>query len=161
GSAMRPLIPGTLLLAVVLAGCAPRADRVLDGTGSTFIAPLMGKGKDRYRTERDAKMTQEGVGSWTRAQPPTGGLFDFACSLLPLSDDQLDQARQARGEVVHIPLTLSAVVPAYNLEGVTGPLTLSGPVLADIYLGKITRWNDPAVQGLNPGVSLPDREIVV
>jgi phosphate transport system substrate-binding protein len=158
---MRRLVPGALVLAALVAGCGPRVDRVLDGTGSTFIAPLMGKWKDRYRTERGVKVTYEGVGSGTGVQRLTGGLFDFACSDAPLSEEQLDQARKLRGEVVHIPLTLSAVVPAYSLEGVKGPLTLSGPVLADIFLGTVTRWDDPAVRALNPGVSLPDREIVV
>jgi phosphate ABC transporter phosphate-binding protein len=158
---MRRLVPGALVLAALLAGCGPRSDRELRGTGSTFIAPLMGKWKERYQTERGVKATYESVGSGAGVLRLMGGLFDFACADAPLSDEQLDQAGQARGEVVHIPLALSAVGPAYNREGRTGPLTLSGPVLADIFLGKVTRWNDPAVQGLNPGASLPDREIVV
>jgi phosphate ABC transporter phosphate-binding protein len=148
-------------LSVLLSGCSPRSDRALDGTGSTFIAPLMDKWKERYKGEHQVKMTYEGVGSGTGVQRLTSGLFDFACSDSPLDDGQLVEARKARGEVVHIPLTLSAVVAAYNLPEAKDPLILSGPVLADVYLGKIRRWNDPAIQALNPGVSLPDREVVV
>src|SRR5204863_4734628 len=65
------------------------------------------------------------------------------------------------GEAVHVPLVLGAVVPTYNLEGVEKPLRFTGPVLADIYLGNIKKWNDQALRQLNPGVDLPDKEIVV
>src|SRR5437763_1132920 len=71
------------------------------------------------------------------------------------------QAAAAGGEVVHIPLVMGGVVPAYNLSEVREPLRFTGPVLADIFLGKVTRWNDGRLRELNPGAGLPDREIAV
>src|SRR5207237_1420196 len=69
--------------------------------------------------------------------------------------------KEAGGDVIHVPLALGAVVPAYNLPGVTQPLNFDGPVLARIYLGSIKKWNDPALAALNPGVPLPDLDIAV
>jgi phosphate transport system substrate-binding protein len=86
---------------------------------------------------------------------------DFGCTDAPMSEEQLRQAMAAGGEVVHIPLVLGAVVVVYNLDEVKELLQLTGPVVADIFLGKITRWNDPAIKELNPGVDLPDKEIAV
>jgi phosphate transport system substrate-binding protein len=85
---------------------------------------------------------------------------DFACTDLPLSGDQLRRAKEAGG-VVQIPFLLTAVVPVYHLDGLAEPLRFSGPVLADIFLGRIRKWSDPALRVLNPGVDLPDRDIVV
>jgi phosphate transport system substrate-binding protein len=107
------------------------------------------------------KFTYESVGSVVGLQRLNTGAFDFACTDVPLDQEQLARARKARGAVLHIPLVLAAVVPAYNLEGLKAPLTFTGPVLADIYLGKITRWNDKALADQNPGVALPDKDIVV
>jgi len=86
---------------------------------------------------------------------------DFCCSDAPLTDVQLQQARQSGGDVMHIPLALGGIVPAYNLPGIDNPLRLSGPVLAGIYLGEIKKWNDPGLREINPGVDLPDQEIAV
>src|SRR5262249_14722620 len=76
-------------------------------------------------------------------------------------DHQLREAKATAGDLVHIPLALGAVVVVYNLDEVKEPLNLTGPVVADIYLGKITRWNDAALKDLNPGVDLPNRPIAV
>jgi phosphate transport system substrate-binding protein len=161
GMVMRRVIAAALILLSISAGCSNQTDRALDGTGSTFVAPLMSKWKERYQTERGVKITYESVGSGVGIDRLLSGQFDFACTDAPLSDEQVNKARQARSDVVHIPLTLGAVVPAYNLEGYYNELILNGPVLADIYLGKITKWNDSAIQDLNKGVKLPEREIVV
>ena len=85
----------------------------------------------------------------------TAKTFDFGCTDGPMNDEQLKKAQETGGEVVHIPLVMGAVVPAYNLEEVKEPLVFSGPVLADIFLGKIKKWDDKAIQDLNPGVKLP------
>jgi len=78
------------------------------------------------------------------------GTYDFGCTDLPMNAEQLDKARQTRGEIVHIPLVMGAVVPIYNLKELTETLVFSGPVLADISLGKIKKWNDEAIKELNP-----------
>src|SRR5262249_18715364 len=85
-------------------------------------------------------------------------LYDFGCTDAFMTDKEKEMAD--KGLVLHIPLVLGALVPAYNLQ-VEQQLKFTGPVLADIYLGKITRWNDPALAALNPGVALPDQNIVV
>src|SRR5262249_1603269 len=79
----------------------------------------------------------------------------------PMTQEQLDKVKQSSGEIVHIPLIMGAVVPAYNLADVKGAVTLTGPVLAGIFLGEITKWNDTAIQALNPDIALPDKDIAV
>ncbi len=117
----------------------------------------------RWQTEYAGigSLSYEAVGSAVGLQRLNSGAFDFACTDEPLDHEQLAKARKARGEVLHIPLVLGAVVPAYNLDEAKSPLIFSGPVLADIFLGKIKRWNDPALLDSNPGVKLPDKEITV
>jgi phosphate transport system substrate-binding protein len=148
-------------LTALAAGCGPRAETRLSGTGSTFIAPLMERWAVEYRRAKGVEVEYEPVGSVVGLQRFSGGLFDFSCTDAVLSEDQLHKAREAGGEVVHVPLVVGAVVPVYNLDGVTDPLTLSGPVLADIYLGKVTKWDDEAIRELNPSARLPDKEIAV
>jgi phosphate transport system substrate-binding protein len=87
--------------------------------------------------------------------------IDFGCTDAPMNEEQLEKARQAGGAVLHVPLVLGAVVPIYNLPDVQKELRFTGPLLADIYLGKVKKWNDPAIQEVNPGVQLPDMEIQV
>jgi phosphate transport system substrate-binding protein len=142
-------------------GCGGRPEPKVNGTGSTFIAPLMNKWIGEYRQVKGAEVTYESVGSRLGVERQTAKMFEFACTDAPLTEAQRKKAEQTNGEVVHIPLILGAVVPVYNLEEASGPLTFSGPVLADIYLGKITKWNDPALKELNRDVKLPDQEIVV
>jgi phosphate transport system substrate-binding protein len=142
-------------------GCGGRSEQPLSGSGSTFVAPLMGRWEDEYARARRGKVTYESVGSVVGVRRLAGGVFDFACTDAPLSEEQLRALADANGEVIHVPLVLGAVVPAYNLSDTAEPLALSGPVLADIYRGKLTRWNDRAIQDLNPGAALPDREIAV
>jgi phosphate transport system substrate-binding protein len=105
-------------------------------------------------------MHYEAVGSGVGVKRLNNGFFDFACTDAPLSKEQL-AAAQKNGKVIHIPLVLGAVVAAYNLPGEVGQLTFSGEVLADIYLGKITRWNDEAIKKLNPNAKLPSDNITV
>jgi phosphate transport system substrate-binding protein len=86
---------------------------------------------------------------------------DFACSDAPLTDEQLAAAKKAGGEILHVPLVMGGVVPAYNLQGVDRPIRFTGKALADIYLGKINKWNDPELKEINPGLDLPDQDIAV
>jgi phosphate ABC transporter phosphate-binding protein len=152
-------------LAALAAGCTtsntgsqqPR----LNGAGSSFVYPMMSKWSSEYKKARQVEVNYQSVGSGAGIQQVTAKTIDFGCTDAPMNEEQLEKARKEGGDVVHIPLVMGAVVPAYNVEEVHEPLTFSGPVLADIYLGKIKKWNDSALKELNPGAALPDRDIAV
>src|SRR5262249_46462431 len=103
------------------------------------------------------KISYSGGGSGQGIRSMSDKLKDFGCTDAFMTKDEL---AKAKGEVLHIPLVMGAIVPAYNLKEVEPQIKFSGPVLADIYLGKITKWNDKALQDLNPGVTLPDKKII-
>jgi phosphate ABC transporter phosphate-binding protein len=150
-----------LLLAVMLlsgGGCT-KTD-ALTGAGATFIYPMMSKWAHEYEKAKGIKINYQSIGSGGGIQQMTAQTVAFGCSDGPMNEEQLKKAKEVNGDVVHIPLAMGADVPAYNLESVK-ELKFSGPVLADIYLGKIKKWNDSALQKLNPDASLPDKEIVV
>ena len=127
----------------------------LVGAGSTLVAPLMSKWQSGYASKTKETVTYGAIGSGGGISQITSRTVDFGASDAPLTPDQF---KEANG-VVQIPWALSGTVPAYNVKGVPKNLKLSGEVLADIYLGKITTWNDPAIAKLNPGVSLPATKI--
>ena len=134
----------------------------LNGAGSTFVYPLMVQWAHDYeRCEEGCKVTYHASGSDGGIKFLTEKKVDFGCTDGPMTDEELEMARATGGEVLHVPLVLGAVVPVYNLANVKDPLRFSGPVLADIFLGKVKKWNDEALQNLNPGVKLPDQEIHV
>jgi phosphate transport system substrate-binding protein len=133
----------------------------MNGGGSTFIYPLIEKWGAVYQKEKGVKINYVPVGSAGGIQQFTSQTLDFCCTDAPLTAEQLKQAQESGGDVLHVPLALGGIVPAYNLPGLDKPLRFSGAVLADIFLGAISKWNDPALQELNPGVALPDQEIVV
>jgi phosphate transport system substrate-binding protein len=152
-----------LLLAGLATGCGPVGTPRLDGGGATFVEPLMLKWQRVYERQTGVQIDYTGTGSGNGIQQMTRGAILFGCTDVPLTAEQRQVAREAHGEVVHVPLALGAVVPIYHLSdaGTGGPLRFSGPVLADIFLGDITRWNDRALAELNPGIRLPDRPITV
>jgi phosphate transport system substrate-binding protein len=133
----------------------------LNAGGATFIYPMMSKWASEYDKAKGVKVNYQSIGSGGGIQQMTSKTFDFGCSDAPLNEEQLKKARETGGEAVHIPLVMGAVVPAYNLAEASEPLQFTGPVLADIFLGKIKRWNDAPLKELNPGVNLPDQEIAV
>jgi phosphate transport system substrate-binding protein len=133
----------------------------VEGDGSSSIAPLMQKWASEYEKTKGVKIEYTSCGSGNGIDHLIKGVNDFACTDFPLNAEQLRKARQVGGELVHIPLTLQAVVVVYNVEELQVSLRLTGPVLADIFLGKITRWNDPAIKELNAGAELPDKQILV
>jgi phosphate ABC transporter phosphate-binding protein len=133
----------------------------VEGGGSTLIAPLMEKWVGVYAKAKGVKVDYGRAGSGKGISQTIAGIYDFGCTDAPMSEQQLKEAQEHHGAVVHIPLAMGSIVPAYNLKGIDERLKFTGPVLADIYLGKIKKWNDKALADLNPGVKLPDQNIVV
>ncbi len=127
----------------------------LVGAGSTLVAPLMSKWQSDYASKTKATVTYGAIGSGGGIDQITSRTVDFGASDAPLTAAQLSEAKG----VEQIPWALSGTVPAYNVKGAPSNLKLNGEVLADIYLGKVTQWNDPAIAKLNPGASLPSTKI--
>jgi phosphate transport system substrate-binding protein len=150
-----------LICAAVLVGTAAATN--LNGAGATFPNPIYQKWFSEYhKAHSDVEINYQSVGSGAGIQQLTAGTVDFGASDMPMKDEQLADVKTKRGfDTFNIPTVLGAVVPAYNVAGVSGELKFSGPVLADIYLGKIKKWDDPAITKLNPGVKLPSTDIVV
>jgi len=156
------LAVGSLLLAP---GCHNNnaAAKSLSAGGATFIYPMMAKWAYEYNKEKAIQVGYASTGSGAGVAQMIEKTIDFGCSDFPMNPEQLKKAKDTHGEVVHIPLAMGAVVPAYNLDEVKDkPVRFTGEVLAEIYLGKIKKWNDPKLQALQePGVKLPDKDIVV
>lgn len=131
----------------------------LTGAGSTFDNPLFSKAFSQYQqVNPNVQVNYQSVGSGAGVQQLTQNTVDFGATDFPLSDDQM---KAINGEVVHVPVTLGPAAIAYNLPGVKEGLKLSGQVLADIYLGKITKWDDPQIASLNQDLKLPSTDIAV
>jgi phosphate transport system substrate-binding protein len=129
----------------------------ISGAGSTFAAPIYTKWAGAYQKVGGGTVTFHGVGSSEGLKEVLAKEVDFAGSDAPLSDDELQ-----KNGLLQFPTVVGGVVPVVNLPGIKpGELTLSGPVLGDIYLGKIVNWNDPAIAALNPTLKLPDAAIAV
>jgi len=139
-------------------GGQPTRQVRLSGGGATFPYPLYSKWIEEYKkVEPGVVVDYQSIGSGGGIKGITERTFDFAGSDAPMSDEELSKVQ---GELVHIPAVLGAVVVTYNLPGISS-LKLDGEIIADIFLGKIKKWNDPRLQELNPGVSLPDKDIAV
>ncbi|MEM2098429.1 MAG: phosphate ABC transporter substrate-binding protein PstS [Candidatus Bathyarchaeia archaeon] len=130
----------------------------LNGAGATFPQPLINAIIAHYTTQvrPNVQINYQGVGSGSGISAFTSKTVDFACTDAALTASQ----RAAAPNAVHIPETIGAIVITYNLPGVPSGLKLTGPIIADIYLGTITKWNDPAITALNAGISLPNQDIV-
>jgi phosphate transport system substrate-binding protein len=129
----------------------------ITGAGSTFAAPIYTKWADAYQKSGGGKVNYQGIGSSGGIKQILAKTVDFAGSDAPLKDDDL-----AKDGLFQFPTVVGGVVPAINVPGVkAGEIVLSGPVLGDIYLGKIKKWNDPAIVALNPKAKLPDLDIAV
>ena len=143
------------LAGALFAVAAHAAD--ITGAGSTFAMPIYTKWAADYQQTGGAKVNYQGIGSSGGLKQIVAKTVDFAGSDAPLKDDEL-----AKEGLFQFPTVVGGVVPVVNVPGVKpGELTLSGPVLGDIYLGKIKKWNDPAIVALNPKVKLPDTDIAV
>jgi phosphate transport system substrate-binding protein len=129
----------------------------ITGAGSTFAAPIYTKWADAYQKSGGGKVNYQGIGSSGGVKQIVAKTVDFAGSDAPLKDDEL-----AKNGLFQFPTVVGGVVPVVNVPGVKpAELVLSGEVLGDIYLGKIKKWNDPAIAALNPKVKLPDTDIAV
>lgn len=149
-----------ILCALAAAGCGGSGEKggstggeskVLVGAGSTLVAPLVAQWSNDYATKHGVTITYGAIGSGGGIAQITARTVDFGASDAPFSPDQ---AKACNG-CLQIPWALGATLVSYNVKGAPAKLKLDGPVLADIYLGKITRWNDPKIVALNPGATLP------
>jgi len=152
-----------MIAGMLLGGCKGGGNQQsrLTGGGSSFVNPMMKKWAAVYVKDKGVLIDYTSSGSGNGVQQMIDQKNDFGGTDAPMNGEQLKKAGEIGGEVVHIPLVMGGVAPAYNLAGVKDGLHFTGPVLADIFLGKITRWNDPQLKKLNPGVDLPNIEIAV
>jgi phosphate transport system substrate-binding protein len=143
-----------LLAMTAAAACA----QDINGAGATFPYPIYSKWFTEYnQLHPDVKINYQSIGSGGGIRQVTEGTVDFGASDGPMSDEQLNSSKI---KITHIPTVLGAVVPIYNLPGVNQELKFSQDAIAGIYLGKITKWNDPYIAHENPGVNLPDKQIL-
>jgi phosphate transport system substrate-binding protein len=160
-----------MLSIIGLVGCAPdgsddaragasRSGGVdLTGAGATFPYPIYSKWFSDYAANTGIRINYQSIGSGGGIRQLSEGTVDFGATDGPMSDEELSRAKG--GEILHIPTVIGAVVLSYNLEGIDQPLQLTGDVIADIFLGRITKWNDTRVAALNAGVALPDADVIV
>lgn len=144
----------TLLAAIGIVATAQA--QTINGAGATFPAPLYAKWADAYNKETGIKLNYQSIGSGAGIKQIENKTVTFGASDMPLKDDKLKEIGATQ-----FPTAIGGVVPVINLKEVKpGELRLTGPVLADIFLGKIKRWNDPAITKLNPTLKLPDQDII-
>ncbi|MEK6373058.1 MAG: phosphate ABC transporter substrate-binding protein PstS [Acidobacteriota bacterium] len=160
-----------ILLALALASCkpaevantatdAPAGQTIqINGAGATFPYPIYSKWFDEYgKSHTNVRINYQSIGSGGGIKQLSAQTVFFGATDGPMTDEQL---KAAPGPIMHFPTVLGAVVPIYNVEGLEQTLRFTGPLLADVYLGKITKWNDRAIAAVNPGVKLPATDIVV
>lgn len=146
------------VLSVAAILCVPAAHATdINGSGSTFVHPIMLKWAASYNAKTDVKVSYQAIGSGGGIQQVKAGMVTFGASDKPLPPEELKAAGLAQ-----FPLVIGGVVPVVNLDGIKpGQLNFTGELIADIYLGKITTWNDPAILALNPDAKLPALKIMV
>jgi phosphate transport system substrate-binding protein len=159
-------IAGLLVAMLLLAGAGiVLADNPLsiNGAGATFPYPMYSKWFDEYhKMNGNIQINYQSIGSGGGIKQVTEGTVDFGASDGPMNDDQLKAFQDKHGfGILHFPTVLGADVPTYNIPGVSGELNFTSDAIAGIFLGKITKWNDPAIAGPNKGVNLPGNDIVV
>lgn len=151
------LIRSTVAAAAFAGFVIPAVAQDVTGAGASFPAPVYAKWADAYNKATGARINYQSVGSGAGIKQITAKTVDFGASDAPLKDDEL-----AKNGLIQFPTVIGGVVPVINVKGVTpGQLKMTGQLLGDIYLGKITKWNDAAITALNPGAALPDAAIAV
>jgi phosphate transport system substrate-binding protein len=150
---------GFAAAATLLVATASAQTIQIDGAGATFPNPIYSKWFSAYnKLHPEVQINYQSIGSGGGIRQLTNQTVFFGATDGPMTDEQL---KAAPAPVLHFPTVLGAVVPVYNIPGVSAELKLSGPTLADVYLGKITKWNDKAIAAENPGVRLPANDIAV
>jgi phosphate transport system substrate-binding protein len=135
------------------------AQTTLNGAGATFPYPMYSKWFSKYHDAHpDIQFNYQSIGSGGGIRQVLAGTVDFGASDGPMSDEQLAQSKT---KILHVPTVLGAVVPAYNVSGISGEIKFTPEALAGIFLGKITNWNDKAIASANPGVNFPKDEPIV
>jgi len=153
------LVVSLLLMLGATGGAQSGSPVLLNAAGATFPYPIYSKWFDVYHNEHpNVQINYQSIGSGGGIRQLLAGTVDFGATGGPMSDDQLSQAKF---KILHFPTVLGADVPSYNIPGVTGELNFTQKALAGIFLGTITKWNDPEITKANPGVNFPDNEIVV
>jgi len=151
------LFPSLVLGSALVASSLPVLAQDVTGAGASFPAPVYAKWADAYNKATGVRVNYQSVGSGAGIKQIKSKTVDFGASDAPLKDEEL-----AADGLIQFPMVIGGVVPVVNIAGVApGKLRLNGQVLGDIYLAKITKWNDPAITALNPGVALPDAAIAV
>ncbi|MFZ0453605.1 MAG: phosphate ABC transporter substrate-binding protein PstS [Ignavibacteriaceae bacterium] len=159
---MKLKIFSLILLSLALFTGSSFAQVKLTGAGSTFDYPIFSKWFDTFNKNTGIQINYASIGSGGGIRQVTEGTVDFGASDAPLTQQQMDAFKKSRGSsVVHIPIIIGGVAISYNLPSVGQGIKLDGQTLADIYLGKIKKWNDPQLKKLNPDKKLPDRAILV
>ncbi|WP_110650389.1 phosphate ABC transporter substrate-binding protein PstS [Salinicola peritrichatus] len=143
------LISGSLVL-----GAAAQAQEAITGAGATFPYPVYSQWADAYQDESGIGLNYQAIGSGGGIQQITAKTVTFGASDAPMEKEELD-----KNGLLQWPMVMGGVVAAFHVDGIDGSLNLDGPTLADIYQGKITSWNDPAIAELNPDADLPDTQI--
>ena len=156
---MKTFLRALLAAPLIAAAAVPAVAQDLTGAGATFPYPIYSKWFADYATKTGVKINYQSIGSGGGIRQLSEQTVDFGASDAPMSDAELAKAKG--GAIMHIPTVLGAVVVTYNVPELKKPLRLDGPTLADIYLGKITKWNDARLATLNPGVKLPGGDILV
>jgi phosphate transport system substrate-binding protein len=160
----KTLVVLSLLFALAAtAGAQSGGPMLLNAAGATFPYPMYSKWFDVYHTDHpNVQINYQSIGSGGGIRQVLAGTVDFGASDGPMTDDQIKEFKDKRGvDILHFPTVLGADVPTYNIEGVTGELNFTQKALAGIYLGTITKWNDPEIANANKGVSLPNTDIIV
>ncbi len=153
----------TALALAVAAASTCLAQTRITAAGATFPYPIYSKWFNEYRAlHPDVEINYQSIGSGGGIKQITEGTVDFGASDGPMTEEQLREFRAKRGiEILHLPTVLGAVVVTYNISGITEPLKLTPEAIAGIYLGKVTKWNDPALTALNPNLRQVNADIVV
>jgi phosphate transport system substrate-binding protein len=155
---------GVLLAALALTTVLwAQGNLLINGAGATFPYPIYSKWFDEYhKLHNNAQFNYQSVGSGAGIKQVTEGTVDFGASDGPMNDEQLKAYQDKHGSaILHFPTVLGAAVPTYNIPGVNSPLNFTPEALAGIFMGRISKWNDPAIASANSGVKLPGNDIVV
>lgn len=160
---MRKSLFCALLLLTLAATVGAQSPMLLNAAGATFPYPMYSKWFDVYHAAHpNVQINYQSIGSGGGIRQVLAGTVDFGASDGPMTDDQIKEFKDKRGvDILHFPTVLGADVPTYNIAGVTGELNFTQKAISGIYIGTITKWNDPEIANANKGINLPNADIIV